>query len=107
MSTLILLFLLNIASPQTREYCSLHGSVYVEKDRQNAQYLVYVEESDAFADLAVYKETNKLFADRPGLWFFTNNRNFADFTVYFVKVKSHAHFSITYTDAVTFAGCTN
>lgn len=105
---MILLFFLYLPfsqTGQTRDYCSLHGSVYVEKDRKNADFLAYVEESEAFADLIVYKESNKLFADRPGLWHFVDSRNFADFTIFFVKDKGLAHFSIHYTDAPSFAGC--
>jgi nuclear transport factor 2 (NTF2) superfamily protein len=90
---------------QNRDHCSLFGSVYVEKDRNRADYLVYVEESEAFAQLIVFKEQNRLFADKRGLWHFTGNRGLAKFTIYFVKDRHSAHFSIYYTDAATFAGC--
>jgi hypothetical protein len=90
---------------QQGDYCSLFGTVYVEKDRNRADYLVYIEESEAFAHLIVYREKNRLFADKRGLWHFTNNRNLANFTIHFVKDRHLAHFSIHYTDAQIFAGC--
>jgi nuclear transport factor 2 (NTF2) superfamily protein len=108
----LLLFLLHIVFPmnvyaptQMRDVCSLYGTVYVEKDRNRADYFVYVEESEAFADLVVYKEQNRLFADKKGLWHFSNNRSLAHFTVYFVNDRHLAHFTVYYTDAATFAGC--
>lgn len=108
MPVLILAFLLHAPFFQTgvsKDYCSLHGSVYVETERNNAHFLVFVEESEAFADMMVYKESNKLFADRPGLWHFVKTRNFADFTIFIVKDKGLAHFSIHYIEAQSFAGC--
>jgi hypothetical protein len=107
----ILLILICFSIPKTvengfhRDYCSLFGSVYVEQDRNRADYLVYLEETEAFAQLVVYREKNRLFADKRGLWHFTNSRGLANFTIYFVKDRHLAHFSIHYTDAAIFAGC--
>ncbi len=93
------------ASAQSDYYCELKGSVYIEKDKSRADYIVYVEESEAFADMLVFKEENEFFADEAGLWFFTENRGLAEFRIYITDRKSEAHFSIFYTDAPSFAGC--
>lgn len=85
--------------------CRIYGTVYVVDNQNEADYFVYKEDTEAFADLVVYKEENKLFADRQGLWHFAENKNFADFTIYYVDNPSSADFSIAFTDAVSFAGC--
>lgn len=91
---------------QSFDYCKLQGSIYVEeKYPADAHFIVYLEKSEAFADLLVFKEENSLFADRAGLWFFTENRDFADFRVYFTRERKKADFSIYYTDIPSFAGC--
>lgn len=86
-------------------HCEVFGTVYVEKDRSRADYLVYQDKNEAFADLLVFKETSRLYADREGIWYFTSNRGMADFTVYYVKEKGQANFSIFFTDTESFAGC--
>ncbi|MGB3181459.1 MAG: DUF6150 family protein [Cyclobacteriaceae bacterium] len=87
------------------DVCELYGQVYEESDPNFADYLVYVYDSEAFADLIVYEEENQLFADRSGLWFYTSDKLFANFTVYFVSDPHQADFTIAYTNAQNFAGC--
>ncbi|MGK7394561.1 MAG: DUF6150 family protein [Candidatus Cyclobacteriaceae bacterium M3_2C_046] len=106
----LILLLLVPAGKLTAHYphqdiCNLYGSVYIESEQQFADYYVYLEETEAFADLVVFKEENKLFADRSGLWHFSENKGFADFSIFFVNHKGQADFSIAYTDANVFAGC--
>jgi len=93
------------STKQFDNYCQLMGSVYVEDSPKRADFLIYEEESEAMADLIVFKPDNKLFADRPGLWYFTPNKDFADFTVYFTDHKGKANFSVYFTDLETYAGC--
>ncbi len=87
------------------DYCNLYGAVYVVDKQQLGNYKVFIEDSEAFADMLVYKTDNSLYADKPGIWYFVNNRSFADFTVYFVDSKEKADFSIYYTDYESMAGC--
>ena len=89
---------------QQDRFCSLHGTVYITKERAQADFIVY-EESEAFADFLVYEEENRLYATEEGIWFFVDNRGLANFSVYFTKSKSEADFMIAYTDSPTFAGC--
>lgn len=86
-------------------YCDLHGTVYEEKDKARADFLVYEEESEAFADFLVFEEESRLYADRGGLWFFIESRGLADFTVFFTKNKGEAHFIVHFTESSSFAGC--
>ncbi len=89
----------------SQEFCEVYGTVYVEKERSRADYLVYQEKNEAFADLLIYKEANRAYADREGIWYFTDNRGMADFTVYYTKERGQAHFSLFFTDTESFAGC--
>lgn len=85
--------------------CQLKGAVYVEEVESFATYKVFVEDVEAFADLRVYKENVRAFADKPGRWYLTDNKAFADFSVAFVPVKAFAQFSIFYTEFQSLAGC--
>jgi hypothetical protein len=85
--------------------CQLKGAVYIEQVESFADYKVFVEDVEGFADLLVFKEQARGFADRPGLWYITDVRGFADFTVAFTTVKGFANFSIYYTDFKSIAGC--
>jgi hypothetical protein len=87
------------------EYCELKGAVFVEEVESFAKYKVFIEDVEAFADLMVYRESSQSFADRAGLWYFTDVRAFADFTVAFTDVKAFANFSIFFTDFKSIAGC--
>jgi hypothetical protein len=87
-------------------FCELQGAVYVEKqDRNFAQYSVYVEESESFAQMLVYPEDSRTYADRPGLWYFVENRGMANFIIYYEKEAGMADFSIFFTQTASFAGC--
>ena len=109
MKSLILLTILFYSgvsnNDQQVRYCSLRGTVYIAKERAQADFVVYEEESEAFADFLVFEEENRLYATEEGIWFFVENRGIADFSVYFTKSKGEADFIIAYTDSPTFAGC--
>jgi hypothetical protein len=109
---LLLVFILNGAALSAQNisqpyFCELRGSVFIEEYPDRADLLVYEEDSEAFADLLVFETDNSLFADRPGIWFFTTERAFADFTVFFVESKNNADFSVYFTSFESFAGCNN
>lgn len=92
-------------APRQVDVCRLFGAVYEEKNPRFADYRVYIEESEAFSDLVVFRQDNRLFADRPGLWYFSPKRDFADFSVYFDSKRGTADFAIYYTETESFAGC--
>ncbi|MDN5216380.1 DUF6150 family protein [Fulvivirgaceae bacterium BMA12] len=92
------------ASRQT-DPCNIFGVVYVEPNERRADYVVYEEKTEAFADLNVFKEENKLLADDAGLWYFTDKRDLADFSIYIANDPSNVHFTIYYTDVISHAGC--
>ncbi|RTQ53795.1 hypothetical protein EJV47_01540 [Hymenobacter gummosus] len=88
--------------------CKLYGAVYLERDPRRRGFCsatVYVEQQEAFANLVVYQEANKLFADKPGLWYITDARDFADYSVLVTDNRSFADFGIFYTKVRSFAGC--
>lgn len=88
--------------------CKLYGSVYLERDPRRRGFCsatVFVEQQEAFASLVVFEEANKLFADKAGLWYITDARDFADFTVLVTDNRSFADFGIYYTKVRSFAGC--
>lgn len=87
------------------DYCKLGGVVYVQTVQGFADYNVFVEDVEAFSQMLVYQETSPGFADAPGLWYFTEVRGFADFSIYITDVKAFADFSIHYTDFKSLAGC--
>ena len=88
-------------------YCELRGSIFIEEYPDRADFLVYEEDSEAFADLLVFETDNSLFADKPGMWYFPEERAFADFTIYFVESKNNADFTVYFTPFESFAGCNN
>jgi hypothetical protein len=91
---------------QTINPCDIYGQIYIEKDRRRANYLVYVEPNNDYrANLLVYKESSPLNADKEGLWYFVEQRGFADYTICFVEDRSIADFIIYYTDKFHQAGC--
>lgn len=107
-----LLTCLSLTSPgkegrKTRQAdpCNVFGMVYVEPVKKRADYIVYEEKTEAFADLRVFREENRLLADDTGLWYFTDKRDFADFTIYLQNEPSNADFTIFYTDVISYAGC--
>ncbi|RZK17209.1 MAG: hypothetical protein EOO56_18415 [Hymenobacter sp.] len=90
------------------EPCKIYGSVYLETDprlRSSCFATVYIEPEEAFADILVYQENNKLFADKAGLWYPAENRGFADYALFVTTDRNLAEFSIHYTKVRSFAGC--
>ncbi|RMG24942.1 MAG: hypothetical protein D6730_11700 [Bacteroidetes bacterium] len=85
--------------------CELKGAVYVEKYRNQADYSVFIEEVEAFGKLKVFKEEAAIFATEPGWWYFTDQRGFADFTIYIEETKGFEHFTISFTKYRSSAGC--
>ncbi|MBX0292846.1 hypothetical protein K3G63_20550 [Hymenobacter sp. HSC-4F20] len=88
--------------------CRLYGSVYLETDsRRRSQCfgVVYQEPDEGFADLMVFQETNKLFADKVGLWYLTDSRDFADYVLLVTDNRNLADFSFHYTKVRSYAGC--
>ena len=103
-----LLFYLQPSGTQIRtgiDFCKLSGSAYIEEFPANAKILVYEETSEAFADVLIYESDNALFADKPGIWYFVEDKAFADFTIGFVDSKNQADFTIYFTSFESFAGC--
>ena len=92
------------------EPCRIYGSVYLETNPARRSYCfgtVYVEPEEAFARLLVFKEDNKLFADKTGLWHEAPARDFADYVLFVTPDRNRADFSIHYTKVRSFAGCRN
>lgn len=88
-----------------KAWCDLKGAVFVITEQSQADYRVYEEKAEGLADMPVFKAPNLLFADRSGLWFFTQTRAQAAFTICFVKERAMADFSVYYLDNESFAGC--
>lgn len=98
---------LRVRSLKGEDVCKLSGVVFVETVESAADYRIYVEDDEAFAKLRVFQETSPSFASSPGFWYFTDNRNLADFTVSIVNMQAFADFTIFYTDFRSLAGCQN
>jgi hypothetical protein len=90
---------------QPRNICEVFGTTFEEKNVFAATYRVYLEEDEYSADLVVFKETNELMADKAGLWFFTRNKAFAEFTFCYVEDRNMADFTIYFTDIDVEARC--
>lgn len=93
------------ASQPDNDYCQLFGTVFIEETPAFADYQVFVEDIETFADLVVYREETEGFADRPGFWYFTDVKAFADFTIGIEQTQAMADFTIAYTDFRSAAGC--
>ena len=100
-----LYFFLSWITVEQTDPCQLQGAVFIESSKRYADFVVYEESSEAFADLLVYKQENRLYADGPGLWFITDDRSMADYSIYLTEKQNIADFSIFYTDTESFAGC--
>ena len=90
------------------EFCKIYGSIYLETDprlRSNCFATVYVEPEESFADVLVFQENNKLFADKAGLWYPADNRQFADYNLFVTTDRNLAEFSVHYIKVRSFAGC--
>jgi len=109
MKTIVLTFgsfLLAIGcQAQLNGRCDIYGVIYLTEIPQEAHYRVYLEDSEAFANAVIFEEENELMADRPGLWYFTDNRRFARFVVFITDDKSNSDFTIYYTDIPDYARC--
>lgn len=105
LSLIILLAGSGSQSGQYQDYCELRGSVFIAEYPAQADFLIYEEDSEAFADMLIFETDNSLFADRNGIWYFTDQQAFADFTVYFVEAKGNADFTVYFTAFESFAGC--
>ena len=86
-------------------FCKLFGAVYIEDSPQKADFRVYEEESEAFCNIKVFEVESRVYADKEGLWHFTDNEAFADFSIYFEPKKGLADFSVFFIDVESFAGC--
>lgn len=97
----------DVPPPQPRNVCDIFGTTFVEKTTNvfAATYRVYLEEDEYAADLVVFKETNELMADKTGLWFFTKNKAFSEFTICFVEDRNMADFTVYFTDIDVEARC--
>lgn len=105
LSCLGFLLISSISSAQINGRCDIFGVIYLTEIPQEAHYRVFIEESEAFANAVIFEEENELMADRPGLWYFTDNRRFARFVVYITDNKSNSDFTIFYTDIPDYARC--
>lgn len=88
--------------------CRIFGSVFLETDpRRKSQCFgaVYLELEEVFADVLVYQETNKLFADKAGLWYLADSPHFADYSLFVTDNRNLADFSFHYTKVRGHAGC--
>lgn len=85
--------------------CAIFGSVYVTKNRNEANYLIFEEQNEYLSNVRVFKEDNALYADVAGKWYFTDKKGFADFFIYFVPDKATADFSVYFTENEFRAGC--
>jgi hypothetical protein len=104
---LFLSLLFSLKAEAQNGWCQLKGAVFVDTNPARVQYRVFIEESESFADMLVFKASNTLFADKPGLWYFTDARAQAAFSILIVKERSQADFSIHFVDTESFAGCQN
>jgi Family of unknown function (DUF6150) len=110
-TALFLLWALTAARPASHSLarvhpCDVFGVIHISKDPYLAQFRVYVEtEADYRADVIVFKEDNQLYADRQGIWFVTDKRGFATYTVAYVTDRSQADFIVYFTEKENFAGC--
>ena len=94
-----------LIGPTAVDPCRVYGVIFVSPEPDRVDFFVYEESTEAFADILIFEEENQLFADRPGIWFFTENRGLSDFAIYFVSERRESHFSVYFTDSESFAGC--
>ena len=105
--TLLSLLGIDRSNTQPLNICELRGTVYIEDNPNRANFFLYEEDSEAFADFLIFETDNALFATESGVWYFTDKRVFADFSVYFVESKGSADFTVYFTSFESFAGCNN
>ena len=91
-----------------KNYCHVYGAVYLERDpryKNTASAIVFLNEEEAFANMVVYRENNKLFADGPGIWYITPHKAFANHILYVTDQRNLADFTVFYTDVRSSATC--
>lgn len=86
-------------------YCNIYGTIYETDKPYEAHFKVYEEGSEAFAKIIVFEEENRLYSTKPGYWTFVEDRDLADFIVYFTDDARDAEFSVYFTRFESFAGC--
>lgn len=87
------------------DFCDVYGAIYVAEFPERADVLVYEESSEAFARMIIYEENSQIMADKAGKWYFTDNPDFARYSVYFTERRGAADFSVYFTDFESLAGC--
>ncbi len=106
MTNYILFVLLSFCSPEAKNpYCEIFGSIHEVEDPHKADYIVYEDYSETSADIIVFEQTNKFYADKPGMWYFEEDENFATYKIFFTDREREAHFSVFFTRFESFAGC--
>jgi len=91
---------------QVPDICRVYGAIYVEtQNRNRADMMVYVDKDGAFPEMKVFVQENQFYADRPGMWYFTNDRYQADFVIFIEKEEGRTRHIISYTDLESEAGC--
>jgi hypothetical protein len=91
-----------------KDYCKIYGSVYLERDpkyKNTASYTVFLNEEEVYADMMVYRESNKLFADGTAIWYITPTKAFADHILFVTDNRNLADFSVHYTKIRSYASC--
>lgn len=91
-----------------KDYCHVYGAVYLERDpryKNTASAIVFLNEDEAFANMLVYRENNKLFADGPGIWYITPHKAFANHILFVTEQRNQADFTVFYTDVRSSATC--
>jgi hypothetical protein len=77
----------------------LQGQVYIEKSKYSATFKVYQASTKYSSDLSVFSTKYQYSANKCGIWYFTNSKYSADFSVYFVNSKYSADFSVYFTNS--------
>lgn len=85
--------------------CKLKGAVFIEAHRNLADFSVYVERVEAFGKVKVFREEAAVFAKEAGYWYFTDQRGFADFTIFVEETRGFEDFTISFTEYRSAAGC--
>ena len=92
-------------TPPPSGYCQVYGSIYLATERERPHYWVWEESSEFSADLILFEEDNPLYADREGIWYFTKDPALADFIIGVTNQRDQADFTVYFTDLEAYAGC--
>jgi len=82
----------------------LSGSVFIANSKYSANFSVFQGSSKYSTDLSVFSTNSKYSATTCGVWYFTNSKYNADFSVYFVNSKYNADFSVYFVNSKYNAG---